>query len=255
MVQSVVEGDNIGNYEQYLIEIINASSWMITHFDTPFCAPARQSNGECDAYAGEYGLDFKLIASETAMQAKSIFSFREVKNKDGSWSTCAPKNKDGKIDVTRFPQALRYLKPDELPARQAQVIKKHGVDRDISNYLKKITVNKNLLLFFPFRFSFDQPGDPIEDIRTIVDCCSADFRTTLAYRSEMHPTLDTFFVFMYEYCFVLCQWITDQLIFLEAVDIENSKTFMHISQHYCDEWSERYDAFLPLLKSKTVPGK
>ncbi len=215
--------------------------------EASFHAPESQDRGECDAYSDQYGLDFKLIASQSAMQAQSILSFQTIKESDNSYSVVGPKNADGHVMVTRFPQALRGKTIDELLSIRARATKKHGIDHDIGCFLDKIETNKNLLLFFPYKFSFETPGDPSEDILTIVGACEADFAPSLSYRSKIHDGLDTFFVFMYDYDFVLCKWENNHLHFIERIDVEASETFMHISQIYCLEWGERYDAILQML--------
>ena len=72
LIPGNVKGESIGNYEQYLIEVLNASSWMKQHHKAPFRAQIIQDSGQCDSYSDQYGLDFKLIASESAMQATSM---------------------------------------------------------------------------------------------------------------------------------------------------------------------------------------
>ena len=242
-----VKGESIGNYEQYLIEVLNASPWMKQHHKAPFHAPKSQSHGECDTYSDQYGLDFKLIASETAMQAKSILSLQTIKNSDGSYDVIESKVANGHVITTRFPQALREKSIKELLSIRSQATKKHGIEHDIGSFLDKIETNKNLLLFFPYKFSFETSGPLMDDILTIVGACEADFAPSLSYRSQVHNNLDTFFMFMYDYYFVLCKWENNQLCFIEKIDIEASDTFMHISQTFCLEWKERYDAFLQML--------
>ena len=83
IIQNFVAGEADCNYEKYLTEILNASKWMSCHFSLPFIHPNSESNGECDAYADKYGLDYKLIASKTALQGRSILSMSVEKIMDG----------------------------------------------------------------------------------------------------------------------------------------------------------------------------
>lgn len=146
LVPDNVQGEAIGNYEQYLIEVLNASSWMRQCHEASFHAPESQARGECDAYSDQYGLDFKLIASQSAMQAQSILSLQTIKESDNSYSVVGPKKADGHVRVTRFPQALRGKTIDELLSIRARATKKHDIDHDIGCFLDTIETNKNLLL-------------------------------------------------------------------------------------------------------------
>jgi len=126
------------------------------------------------------------------------------------------------MNTTRFPQAIRGQTIEQLLAVREDATKKQGIENDISEYLDTLEVRKNLLLFFPYRFSFEHPGDLSTDIRCIVKLCNEDFGTTLHYRAMLYPTLDTFFVFLYDYYFVLCKWSQSSLCFLEAIDGDGS---------------------------------
>lgn len=247
LIPSNVKGENIGNYEQYLIEVLNASHWMKQHHKAPFRAQIIQDRGQCDTYSDQYGLDFKLIASESAMQAVSILSLQTIKEDDHSYTTVGPDNPDGHVLVTNFPNALHGKTIEDLLSIRAQATNTRGMAHDINSLLNKLETKKNLLLFFPYRFRFEKPGDKADDILTIVEAYGADFGPVLSYRSQKNMDLDTFFVFMYDYDFILCKWENNHLQFLEQLDIEVSNTFMHISQTYCDEWRERYDVILQML--------
>lgn len=249
LIKNYVAGDAACNYETYLTEIVNASSWFSAVFPALFCPPPSESHGECDTYSGEYGLDFKIIASKTAMQARSIYSFQIIRMTDGAYAFCESKGK-GSMYTTRFPQALRGQTIEQLLAIRKSATKKQGIENDIGEYLDTLEVRKNLLLFFPYRFSFEQPGDLSIDIRCIVKLCNEDFGTTLDYRAMLYPSLDTFFVFLYGYYFVLCKWSESSLRFLEAIPVERSDTFQHIALTYCDEWSQKRDVILRMIQER-----
>lgn len=247
LIKNYVAGDPACNYEIYLREIINASSWFSSAFPALFCPPPSESHGECDTYSDGYGLDFKIIASKTAMQARSIFSFQIIRMSDGGYAYCESKGK-GSMRATRFPQAIRGQSIEQLLTIRKMAAKKQGIDNDISEYFDTLEVGKNLLLFFPYRFSFEQPGDLLTDIQCIVKLCHDDFRTTLDYRATLYPSLDTFFTFLYDYYFVLCRWSGSSLCFLEAIPVERSDTFQHLAMTYCDEWSQKRDVYLRMIQ-------
>ena len=238
------------NYETYLMEMLNASSWVKHHFEALFLPPSSQAHGECDVYSGKYGLDFKLIASKTALQSKRIHSFQIEKMADGAYAYCEAKD-NRSMQVTRFPQAIRGQSIDELLAIRDQATKKQGIENDIAEYFNTIETDKNLLLFFPYRFWFTEPGELQDDINSIIYNCNEDFAVTLNYRANKLQPRDTFFVFLYDYYFVLCKWENEMLIFLESIPVEKSETFRHIALTYCSsEWGEKYDVVLQELKQE-----
>jgi len=248
IIKNYVSGDAACNYETYLLEIINVSLFP-SAFSKRFSPPKNQSHGECDAYSDSYGLDFKIIASKTAMQAKSIFSPQIIKIADGEYADCEPKIK-GSIHATRFPQAIRGQSIEQLQAIRNRATDKHGIENDIREYLDTLETEKNLLLFFPYRFFYEQPGDLSADILDIVRLCNDDFGVTLDYRSKLYPTLDTYFVFLYDYYFVLCKWSKSALCFKEAIPVEESETFQHLAFTYCDEWVQKYDVILRMIQEE-----
>lgn len=247
IIKNYVSGDKACKYEAYLKEMINASQWFTHHFAQPFCSPENENHGECDVYSGDYGLDFKLIASKTALQAKSIHSFQIYRMLEGAYAFCGPK-KSGNMMVTRLPQAIRGQTIEQLLAVRKNATKKQGIENDIGEFFDTLEVRKNLLLFFPYRFSFEQPGDLLTDIRCIVKLCHDDFGTTFDYRAMLYPSLDTFFVFLYDYYFVLCKWSESSLCFLEAIPVERSDTFQHLALTYCHNWSQKRDVYLRMIQ-------
>lgn len=247
IIKGFVKQDNDCNYEKYLLEMVNASLWFQNRFSSSFLLAEDQSRGQCDAYSDSYGLDFKLIASKTKLQAKSVLSPQIEKKDDGECDYCAPR-KQGHILSTRFPQAFRGKTIEELLNIRNNASKKQGVDNDIRDYMNTLDTKKNLLVLFPYRFRFNIPSTFMDDISSIISQCNKDFGVSLKYREEQHPQLDTFFSFFYDYSFILCRWEHNHLVFLEEIPVEKSEIFMHLALTYCEDWKEKYDVVLQLLK-------
>ncbi len=89
---------------------------------------------------------------------------------DGAYAYCESKGKRS-ILATRFPQAIRGPSLEQLLAARKKATKKQGIEDDIKEYFDTLEVRKHLLLFFPYLFSFEQPGDLLTDIRSIVKMC------------------------------------------------------------------------------------
>ena len=68
--KNIIEGEPKCNYELYLLELVNESIWFRKNVGfKEYQRHPKRDDGECDCYADEYGLDFKLILGQTGMQA------------------------------------------------------------------------------------------------------------------------------------------------------------------------------------------
>ena len=120
----------------------------------------------------------------------------------------------------------------------------------MNEYMSTLNTNKNLLLFFPYRFDYEEKGELMDDVLSVVEQCNEDFCVTLNYRAQQYPTLDTFFAFLYDYYFILCKWMEGRLTFVEIIPVEQSTTFMHLALSYCNNWAEKYDVILQEIRKK-----
>ena len=73
-VRNYVKNDPLCNYEFYMVELLNHSQEMRRLHPQAFVWRGDQAHAECDAYSGDYGIDFKLIASQSRMKATSNLS-------------------------------------------------------------------------------------------------------------------------------------------------------------------------------------
>ena len=251
IIKNYVKSDPVCNYEIYITEIINSSIWMKNHYELPFTRPVSESNGECDVYANKYGLDYKLIASKTALQGRSIFSVSVERIAKGVVSFGSSKN-TGSMEITRLPQALRKKTIEELKIIHQTEYKKQCIDNDIHDYLDTIATKKNLLLFFPYRFQFNKAGILNEDVKAVISCIQDDFGESFRYRESLNPGHDTFFLTIYDYYFVLCSWNNNALSLLDIIPVEESESFMHLALDYCDGWSEKYDIILQEIRKEST---
>ena len=73
IIKNYIHGDPDCNYEKYLLEFVNASDFFRVKSDGDiYQSPESEENGQCDCISTSYQLDFKLIASKTALQARSM---------------------------------------------------------------------------------------------------------------------------------------------------------------------------------------
>ena len=220
--------DPKNNYEYYLTELLNNSDWIAKEFRELFVWNPSQSNGECDAYSGEYGIDYKLTASNTLLQALSLFKDRIISPIDGVLLNIGSKD-TGSIKTTKLYVALRGLNQFDLEMRfNNPHINKQGEEKDVYLFLKSLSRNKNLLLFFPYRFSFDDQIKPNDGYEIIVEALQDSFGQSFVFRSNHVQECDTFFITLYYNDFMLMKVLNNQLHLVDIVPTTKCPTFSYI---------------------------
>ena len=136
------------DYEIYLREVVNASIYFKSKSDGQvYTAPLDESHGEWDCISENYSLDFKLIASETALRARNLFSDGIYQMAEGVTAYCGPKvdadnPKYKPIQATRIFAALRSVDLAELKSIRKSKEKQQGIETDIKTSLDKGTQRK-----------------------------------------------------------------------------------------------------------------
>lgn len=93
IIKNYIHGDPDCNYEKYLLEFVNASDFFRAKSDGDiYQSPESEENGQCDCISTSYQLDFKLIASKTALQARSILYPSKTEIVKGVIVTSEPRN-------------------------------------------------------------------------------------------------------------------------------------------------------------------
>lgn len=235
IIEGFVQNDDKCNYEFYLVELLNSSKWFADSFNKEFKLCENQSHKECDAYSDEYGLDFKLIASKTRLQASSIFSSQTTLLCDGVVARSMSKVQGKEINATRLHAALRQLTYDDLKSIGTAQYDHQCLEDDIQTFLKSLETCKNLMLFFPYKLYFDLEYMQESAIEIIIEALNSDFKQSFIYRSIYAPGYDTFFVTIYDRDFLIMKLKDNTLYHLETVSINKCATFMHLLD-YADWW-------------------
>lgn len=229
IIKNFVNGDSKCNYELYLVEMLNKSKWMKRQFPEDFRWQEEQSHSECDAYSGNYGIDFKLAAAKSKLQAKNLLSDQIQLIAPGEYATCASK-KSGEMKSTRLFAALRPLTINELRQVAISEIKQRSLENDLSTFAHTISIKKNLLLFFPYRFYSDNgsglAGDDLD--KAVVSGLNVDFSSAMAYRAEVAPGYDTFFATICESRFLLMKYQNNSLLLIDVIPTNNCPTYVHL---------------------------
>lgn len=235
IIKGFVKNDDKCNYELYLVELLNSSRWFADNFNRTFTWCEKQSHKECDAYSGEYGLDFKLIASKTRLQASSIFSSQTTLLCDGVVVNSMSKVQGKEIKATRLHAALRQLAYDDLKNIGTAQYDHQCLEDDVQTFLKNLETCKNLMLFFPYKLYFDLEHKQENTIEIILEALNSDFKQSFIYRSMHAPNYDTFFVTIYDDVFLIMEVKDTTLHYLDTVPINKCEIFMHLLD-YADWW-------------------
>lgn len=75
VVDNFIQGIGSYHYSDYLLEIVNETPFFLGKSKGEvYISPSSEAHGECDCISQHYQMDFKLIASKSELQARSIFS-------------------------------------------------------------------------------------------------------------------------------------------------------------------------------------
>ena len=235
--KNFIDGMDNCNYEIYLREVVNASAYFSDKANgKEYTAPLEETHGEWDCISDSYSLDFKLLASETALRARNLFSGRIYKIAEGVTGYCASKIEFSSpryktIHATFIFKALRSLDVTELKAIRNSNTKKQGVNTDIKALLETLETQKNILLFFPYEFFTKTDNDFTIVISDIITVLSNDFSEAFKYRRDVAAQFDTYFVFIYAGRFVLTEICEGKMRFIGAINEMSSPTYMEIKSY------------------------
>lgn len=228
IISNFVSGDPT-KYETYLTEFINQSKWFASRFPQKFIEPKSEAHGECDCYSGYYGLDFKLIASQSELTATSCMSARKIVMGSGVIATVTPKE-EGSMEAYTLHKLLRFCSADDLK-RIANSKCTPKEEKDIKAFLKVLKKKKHLFLFHPYDMFFDTEYAKEEGAAQIAHAISVDFRNTIRFRNEVVGNYDTYLTFVYLEYLVITKYDNDTFQVIDFVDLKKSKTFNKLREY------------------------
>lgn len=226
IVKGFVKGEEQCNYECYLLELVNQSSFFISLSNgQSYSAPESESHGECDCISDAYQLDFKLIGGNTPLQARSLLSNQKYLLAEGVLATGSPKAKDRTMQATLIHAALRDYSYPQLCDLRKENPKGRGIRNDVCQFLMTLEKKKNLLLFFPYSFSFDTEYKLEEGSQQITFAINSDFCNAMKYRNHVAPGLDIFLCFIYSEHLVVLKALNEILSIVDYISLKNSPTY------------------------------
>lgn len=235
IISDFVHNEPNCNYELYLLELLNKSNYFAERYPGGFKRPTSESHGECDAINENYQIDFKLLAAKTALMARSILSPQVEKIADGATAFYASKVKGRQISSTRIYAAFRGQSYEELVRIRNIAPKASGIDNDIFTVLETLETKKNLLLFFPYEFSFDKPHTKEEAIFSISQGLNKDFKEAFKYREWKANGYDTFLLCLYNDIFLVFEVNNQEVVLCEMLNSSEINTFADLCLSYTDK--------------------
>lgn len=235
IVNGFVKGEPDCNYELYLTEIVNSSEYFVSKYGTFTYNSSSQSHGECDAFTENYNLDYKLIAGKSVLQARSELSAGIVKTCEGGVLFTGSKSKIGEQKYSRIFAGFRYTTLSDLEIIRCNPHPKNFIESDMKGILEILETDKNLLLFFPFVFSFSEAYDETSSIEKIVYALNHDFSSAFDYRKKVITNKDTYFVCLFNDSFLFMELKNTKLHFIECVPTKSSRVYTKLQDY--DAWA------------------
>lgn len=234
IISGFVSGIKNCNYEFYLRELLNSSDHFIKRGGSPFTAPKSEDHGQCDAISQHYQIDFKLLASQTHLQAASILKPRPfVQGCLTFFTEC--KNPGGKIKATKLYSALRGLSVSDLETIRSNWKRGDSIDKDIAHALTIAEVKKNILFLFPYDLWFDKSIQHDVAVKIIEASLMGDFKNLFLYRDKAALGFDTYLTVKYMNEFLVFQIDKGQSTFVDAISTSEMPTYIELAQ-YSDMW-------------------
>lgn len=230
--KNFVEGEPECNYELYLLEVVNESMWFRKNVDfKEYIKPPKEDEGECDCYAGEYGLDFKLILGQTGMQARRELSHQVAMYTQGMYGSSPPRKENASMQVTRLHAALRSYNLERLEGLRKEKHSYGSVEYDVISFLLTLETDKNILMFYPLDLYFKNDYNFNYAVAEIKKAMFNDFAEAMKYRSKQVPAKDTFLSFIYDDHLVVLKLDGERCILVDTINTGKSRIYQKLKDY------------------------
>lgn len=223
IIKNYIEGHPI-DCEEYLTEFVNFSKLKKDKGNETFILRkhCEQSQKQSDIYNSFYELDFKILVDTRYMEAKSTLS-NSVTELCPGVTQIGPSKFSGSKTAFDIIKCFRGKTEEDLRNIE-QGLLKLPEGKVIRQTMQKISVNKNIMFFLPYDYSFKNQETDFEGAKLIADCISKDLKSLLAYR-KMKVTKDTYIAFISERYFVITEEKESSLIFYDMIKTSDSNLY------------------------------
>ncbi|EHG11256.1 hypothetical protein [Streptococcus intermedius] len=230
LLNNFISNGKDSNYEFYLLEYLNQSQFFqekSKHLE--YKKPRSESNSEPDAFTPLYKIDFKLLASTTYLRALRLASPSISIPHKGIIAYGTPREPNKYFEVGEIHKIFRPLTLDNmLRLRENQHRRPLSKEDDILNVLNTIETEKNLLLFFPYRFFIEEEIE-LEELTFIIKEVLENYFTELAkYRSYTVSKFETYIVTECNDSFFLFTFNPISFQFVERVNVNILPTYIKL---------------------------
>ena len=174
-IKNFIDG-HPANYEDFLTTFINSSKLVTCKGNQAFILRKHeeQNHGEADIFNSFYDLDFKIMVDTKYMEARRMLSPTITEFCPGVVGK-GPSRLKGERKVYDIIKCFRSMNIDDLIKIEKGLIKLPE-GKTIIQVLKKVSVNKNMLLFLPYDYCFENTSTNAEVAKFIIDCISEDLQ-------------------------------------------------------------------------------
>lgn len=246
IIKKFVKNDPDCNYEIYLRETLNASSYFKKLSNgEKYYAPVKENNKECDAITDRYTIDFKLIESSSYLQAKHLYS-ASVQLYGQDIVACSPSKKSGSTFVTKLHCALRdihsFAQIESIINEKNFCIKmserstenmNQQLIYDLKCFYNNLKTDKNLLLFIPqiFYLENEEYYEKVA-VEIIQQAITTDFLLSCQYRQHLKLAKDTFICCIYSKSFLVFKFERNTFLLVDHIPLNKIQSFMNLYRKY-----------------------
>lgn len=231
-----IESDikNQFNYEKYLIEIVNNSTYLKSYSKgEDYHSPLSESNGENDCISHNYSLDFKLLTMSSYVKAKKFTESQLTYDNDLQATFIGPSERES---ATYY--SLEYFIKNKTAQDIEQLIEKTNLnnytedyditlkngEKELANiFTKHVNKRKNLLFFYPYVF-YDMSIDGVTYM------INKYFSVLGEYRDYKNLLFDTFLTCILNDDFVIFKYENKEFKIVDFINSSLSKTFIAIKE-------------------------
>lgn len=233
LLNNFVDNESYSNYEYFLMEYLNQSLFFQKKSEHHvYEHPLSESNSEPDATSPSYEIDFKLLASRSYLRGLRLAGPNVSVPYKGVTAYSSPREPNKNFRVGEIHKIFRSLTLDDMLYLRANQNKKPLSDEiDILDVLNTIETEKNLLLFFPYRFSTKQ--EIKQDGLTLVvkEALENDFIELAMYRSRSVPKFESYIVTECNDYFILFTFTPTGFKYLEKIEVHRLPTYIKLLEY------------------------
>lgn len=228
-VKALIKGKE-ESYENYLLEIVNNSLYFCKKTNGNVYVKSKQeSHGECDCYAGDYGLDFKLFGSKSMFNVKSNFSSQIIVKDDCIITTSSKIQGKGTYSVLH-----KLLRQYDFETQKLDIDKKYPYKafiKDLKSFTKVLLTHKNLIFFYPVKLFFNTQISFNEGLDIIIKFIKKDFLNALKFRENCCKE-ETYLLFIYNDFFIILKYQNNNLVIVDYINVNNIDAFNRMYWEY-----------------------